>query len=129
MVVALSRWVNYIDVEWQAAKDITTDLRGPCGFFLHNNGLHDTTELAKFEITEYSSQVVAGTMHRVTVRGSDLIMMPGHFILHSAFVQVDIGKADVLKLRVLEFLPCNRAIGGPRFDIKHLELGSFSKEF
>jgi hypothetical protein len=86
MVVALSRWVNYIDVEWQSAKDISTDLRGPCGFFLHNNGLHDTTELAKFEITEYSSQVVAGTMHRVTVRGSDLIMMPGHFILHSASV-------------------------------------------
>merc|ERR1712216_830566 len=65
-------------------------------------------DLAKFDILEYSSQVVAGTMHLVTV---------------------DVGKADQLKLRVFECLPCNRNPGAPRFEIKGLELGAFTKDF
>merc|ERR1712032_1079143 len=90
------------DANCQAAQDIASEMRSGVGFFLNNNGLNDGQELAKFEIIEYSSQVVAGTMHHVTV---------------------DIGKGDMLKLAVFECLPCNRNPGGPRFEIKSLELG------
>jgi hypothetical protein len=96
------------NVNCQAAQDIAADLRSGVGFFLNNNGLNNGQELDRFDIVEYSSQVVAGTMHHV---------------------KVDIGKADILSLSVFECLPCNRNPGGPRFEIKHLELGAFSKRF
>ena len=56
------------DPNCQDAQDIAAELRGGCGFFLHNNGKVTSEELSKFEIIEYSSQVVAGKIHRVTVR-------------------------------------------------------------
>merc|ERR1712216_312124 len=90
--MAMCGGVSGGDASCQAAQDIATELRGPVGFFLNNNGLNEGQDLAKFDILEYSSQVVAGTMHLVTV---------------------DVGKADQLKLRVFECLPCNRNPGAP----------------
>jgi len=91
-----------------SVQDIQNQLSGGIAFFLKNNGLHNSTTLAAFNVVEYSSQVVAGTMHRLTV---------------------DIGKPDLLKIAVFECLPCNRNPGGPKYEIKSLQLGSFSKSF
>ena len=77
MPVAFRADAGFAGFGIQAAKDIVTDLRGPCGFFLHKNGLHETAELDKFDVTSYSSQVVAGTMHRVTVRREGSAAEPG----------------------------------------------------
>lgn len=91
-----------------AVQDIEAQLSGGIAFFLKTNGLHRPDTLKRFNVVEYSSQVVAGTMHRLTV---------------------DIGKADLLNIAVFECLPCNRNPGGPKYEIKSLQLGTFSKSF
>ena len=55
------------DVNCQAVRDIKKELRAGVGFFLNNNRLHNGEMLRLFEIVQYSTQVVAGTIHNLTV--------------------------------------------------------------
>merc|ERR1712086_528762 len=96
------------DVNCQAVRDITKELRAGVGFFLNNNRLHEGEVLRLFEIVQYSTQVVAGTIHNLTV---------------------DIGDVVYLKLKVFECLPCHLSVGGSRFEIKELLFGDFHGRF